>query len=90
VVGIVGVEGSPSCGVRQTLDVKRSLELVGRLPAEARAEDMNAIIQACLVEGRGLFVDLLRKEFERRGLVVPFLAHDLIAELRGSEVPLRL
>jgi hypothetical protein len=41
VVGIVGVEGSPSCGAGQTLDVTRGLELVGRLPSAARAGDMN-------------------------------------------------
>jgi predicted secreted protein len=90
VVGIVGVEGSPSCGVRQTLDAKRSLELVGRLPPAAHAKDVNAIVQACLVEGSGMFVEVLREELERRGLVVPFLAHDLIAELQGRAVPLRL
>jgi predicted secreted protein len=90
VVGIVGVEGSPSCGVCQTLDVNRSLDLVGQLPAAAHAGDMNAIIQACLVEGRGIFFELLRREIERRGLVVPFVAHDLIAELQGRAVPLHL
>jgi hypothetical protein len=51
---------------------------------------MNAIVQACLVAGSGMFVELLRKDLERRGLVVPFLAHDLIAELQGRAVPLRL
>jgi hypothetical protein len=90
VVGIVGVDGSPSCGVRQTLDVRRSLALVGRLPPTAHARDVNEIVQACLAEGRGIFLELLRKEIERRGMVVPFLAHDLIAELQGSTVPLGL
>jgi predicted secreted protein len=90
VVGIVGVEGSPSCGVRRTLDTKRSLELLGRLPSAAQASDMNAIVRACLVEGSGMFVELLRENLERRGVVVPFLAHDLIAELQDRPVPLRL
>jgi uncharacterized protein YbbK (DUF523 family) len=90
VVGIVGVEGSPSCGVRQTLDLKRSLELIGQLPMTAHAGDVNAALQACVVEGRGIFLELLRKELERRGVVVPFLAHDLIAELQGRTVPLLL
>jgi predicted secreted protein len=90
VVGIVGVDGSPSCGVQQTVDVKRSLELVGQLPSAACARDMNAIIQACLMEGRGIFLELLRKEIKRRRLVVPFLAHDLIAELQGGAAPVRL
>lgn len=90
VVGIVGVDGSPSCGVRRTIDMKRSLELVGQLPPTADAGDMNTIIRACLAEGSGIFLELLRKEIERRGLGVPFLAHDLIAELQGSAAPLPL
>lgn len=90
VVGIVGVDGSPSCGVQQNLDTKRCLDLVGRLSATARAEDMNAIIQACLVKGQGMFIELLRKELQRRRLEVPFLAHDLIAELQGESLHFQL
>ncbi|GMW02075.1 MAG: hypothetical protein AMXMBFR84_32110 [Candidatus Hydrogenedentota bacterium] len=85
VVGVVGVDGSPSCGVRRTLDMKRSLEQVGQLAPAASAKDMNAIVQACLTDGTGIFLDLLRKEMETRGLGVPFLAHDLIAELQGMQ-----
>jgi hypothetical protein len=51
---------------------------------------MNEILQACLAEGRGIFLDLLREEIERRGLAVPLLAHDLIAELQGRAVSLGL
>ena len=90
VVGIVGVDGSPSCGVHRTLDMVRGLEMVGHLPRTASAEDMNAIIRACLSDGSGIFLALLRKEIQRRGLDVPFLAHDLIAELEGSAVTLPL
>ncbi len=84
VVGIVGVDGSPSCGVRQTLDLRRSLEWVGRLPATADAQSMNAIVRASVVEGSGIFLSLLRQEVERRKLGTPFLGHDLIAELDGK------
>jgi len=90
VVGVVGVDGSPSCGVDRTLDVGRSLDRVGRLRETARAADLNDIVRACVVAGRGMFIDLLRKELARRRLDVPFLAHDLIAELRGASLPLRL
>ncbi len=90
VVGIVGVDASPTCGVAQTLDLRRSLDLVGRLPHTARAEDMNEIVLACRAAGTGLFVELLRREFQRRRLDVPFMAHDLIAELQGKTVPLRV
>jgi hypothetical protein len=90
VVGIVGVDGSPSCGLHRKLDITRSFELVGRLPATANAGNMNAIVRACLADGSGIFFALLQKEIQRRGLSVPFLAHDLIAELEGSPVSLPL
>jgi hypothetical protein len=90
VVGIVGVDGSPSCGVSKTLDTKRSLELVGSLPADARRDDITAIVHASLADGKGEFNEQLRKELNRRRLNVPFLAHDLIAELQGRPSPLGL
>jgi predicted secreted protein len=84
VVGIVGVDGSPSCGVRKTLDVKESLSAIGRLRENAAtAREMNDIVRGCAVPGTGLFVALLREELERRGASVPFLAQDLLAELDG-------
>jgi predicted secreted protein len=90
IVGVVGVDGSPSCGVHQTLEIMRALQLMSQLRPEARAADMNAIVQACLTPGRGIFVEQLHKELLRRGFNVPFLAHDLIAELQGRPVPLSL
>jgi predicted secreted protein len=86
VVAIVGVDGSPSCGVCKTLDVRRSLEHVGRLHQTAHGADMNAIVLASLIDGEGIFTRTLHKELDRRKLRVPFLAHDLMAELRGDVV----
>ena len=85
VAGIVGVNGSPSCGVLRTLDVKRAVESVGRLTPFARVADINAIVQGCVIDGRGIFIELLQDELNRRHLEVPFQAHDLVAELRGAQ-----
>jgi hypothetical protein len=86
VVGIVGVDASPSCGVRQTLDLTRSLDLIGCLPKTAHAGDMNAIVEKCVVEGTGNFIHALQQELRHRKLNVPFLAHDLIAEIQGEPI----
>jgi predicted secreted protein len=84
VLGVVGVDGSPSCGVRTTLDVKESLAAVGRLrEGAATAREMNDIVRGCAVPGTGLFIALLGEELKRRGVSVPFLAQDLLAELDG-------
>jgi hypothetical protein len=66
VVDIVGVDGSPSCGVWQTLDIKQSLERVGRLSSKARAKDVNAIVQACLTPGEGIFIAQIVRAKKRR------------------------
>ena len=90
VVGVVGVDGSPSCGVLQTLDMPCSLELIGRLSPTAHADDMNAIVQTCLVDGKGIFIEGLQQELERHRLNVTVFSHDLIAELQGRTQPFRI
>lgn len=85
VVGIVGVDGSPSCGVERTVRVRPALVALTRLaPGSARPADVNAAVRGALAPGPGLFTRLLRDELDRRGASVPFTAHDLMAELEGD------
>lgn len=86
VVGIIGVGASPSCGVNTTLDLRCSLEAVAAMPARAAttARVNRDVVLASRRAGQGLFVEALRGELARRGLAVPFLEHDLVAEMRGE------
>ncbi len=84
VLGIVGIDGSPSCGVQRTVDVKHALAAFGRLPLTANVPRVNAIVRESVIPGRGFFVALLQEELTRRGLTVRFDAHDLMAELDGQ------
>jgi predicted secreted protein len=86
VLGIVGVDGSPSCGVRTTMNMARAFVEVGRLSQGATATDVNAIVRRNAVGGNGLFAALLREELVGRGLNIPFAAHDLLAEVEGRKV----
>ena len=86
VLGVIGVDGSPSCGVQTTLAVERAFEQVGRLPQAATAAEVNAMVRRNAIGGRGLFVALLQEELQRRRLHVPFAAHDLMAEVEGRRV----
>jgi uncharacterized protein YbbK (DUF523 family) len=90
VVGIVGVGGSPSCGVWRRLDLRRSLEVVARCPlARLNRRVMNEeVVAACLSEGEGLFVAAMKRELSRKHLSIRWLEHDLLSEIRGQ--PLRL
>lgn len=86
VVGIVGVDGSPSCGTLRTVDLRRSLQRVAALTPSATSQDMNAIVLESLIPGRGLFLAALQRELDRRGLHVPHLAFDLPSELQGKPI----
>lgn len=89
--GIVGIDGSPSCGVRRILDVDRALTCLGDLDVErSTTQDVNAIVLGSVTKGRGLFIECLVKELNRRGLSVPLMSHSLIDELTGFVAPLSL
>jgi predicted secreted protein len=86
VVGVVGVDGSPSCGVGKTLDLRGSFDSITEIEVESlTAHKMNDIVRRNLKDGGGLFTSALKEELEGRGIAVPFLAHDLIAELDGKK-----
>ena len=85
VLGIIGVDASPSCGVHKSLNMRDAMEGVGRLERDrATAEDANLIVTSTVTSGRGLFIELLRKELDKRGMSIPLTAHDLIDELEGK------
>jgi predicted secreted protein len=86
VVGVVGVDGSPSCGVRRTLDLHRAIDALAACdPTSIDAASFNdRVVFANVARGEGLFIGALRRELRRRGLAIPFLAHDMIAEIRGD------
>ena len=91
VAGIVGVGGSPSCGVSLALDLPRSLEVVAGCPlARLDRRVMNEeVVAACLSEGKGLFVAALQRELRRKRLSVRWYEHDLLSEIRGEPIRLR-
>jgi hypothetical protein len=79
VAGVVGVGGSPSCGVRQTLELSGAVEAMAACPLASmdRAAFNCDVIAANLVAGEGSFVHELRRALRRRGVQVPFEDHDL-------------
>jgi uncharacterized protein YbbK (DUF523 family) len=90
VVGIVGVGGSPSCGVCTTLDLRRSLEVVAGCPlARLDRRVMNEeAVAACLSEGEGLFVAAVQRRLRHQRLSIRWYEHELLREITGQ--PIRL
>jgi predicted secreted protein len=87
VVGVVGVDGSPSCGVRLTLELERAADALAACdPAATDTTRFNdRVVSANTVPGPGLFIAAMRGESKRRGLTVNLFAHDLVDELAGRQ-----
>jgi uncharacterized protein YbbK (DUF523 family) len=93
-VALVGIGGSPSCGVATTLDLPAAIDALTRCPA-ARLDrrTLNEDIVAGNVRpGEGLFICALRQHLARAGVRVRLEEHDLLAELglpppRGYPAP---
>jgi predicted secreted protein len=79
VAGIVGVAGSPSCGVRRTLELSGAVEAMAACPLAAldREAFNREVIAANVVAGEGLFVRQLRRALQRKGIQLPFQEHQL-------------
>jgi len=79
VVGIVGIGGSPSCGVRTTLDLPTAVNVLTRYPcARLDRRTLNEdVVAASTCPGQGLLVCALRRRLARAGVVVPFEEHAL-------------
>jgi predicted secreted protein len=86
VVAIIGVGASPSCGVHTTLDIRRSFAAMAALPTHHvdRVTVNRDVVTACRRPGSGLFTHALQRQLHHRHLDVPFLEHDLIAEMHGQ------
>lgn len=86
VVGVVGVDASPTCGVTTTLDLDESLAAVVACPlARLDRRFMNdAVLNGSARPGAGLFIAALSDSLARRHGRVPLLTHDLRSEIPGS------
>jgi hypothetical protein len=91
VVGIVAVDGSPSCGLERTMDLRTALPALARMDRDSMSvEEMNTLVRGAVGPGSGLFIFELRRALRRRGCQVRFLAHDLIDELEGHSSAVQL
>lgn len=86
VVALVGVGASPSCGVHTTLDIRHAFDAMARLPTATldRRSVNREVVLASRRAGAGIFIRSLQRRLRRRGLDVPLLEHDLVAEMHGE------
>jgi predicted secreted protein len=70
IVGIVGMDGSPNCGVRRTCTGYTGGEMRSGEEFERQLSRLN------MVEGRGVFMEVLEGLLKRRNLHIPLLSVD--------------
>ena len=92
VVGIVGNRGSPSCGVSMTMDLEKSFDFIAGLDMDTldREKATKFLIEECILEGRGFFIEALEDELHKRDMKVRFYEHDFVSEYRGKKTELKL
>ena len=88
VLGIIGIKGSPSCGISASLDLLKSSEFVAGLDIETLNTESfnNKCYKNCLINAEGLFVKQLKNQLASNNLKVNFFEHDLLAEMNGERL----
>jgi predicted secreted protein len=79
VLAVVGVAGSPSCGVRTTVDLGSAAQRIAGSDHDlTRAWLTEEVVAAAERPGAGLFTTALQDQLARRRLDVPFSEHRLL------------
>ena len=92
VVGIIGVKGSPSCGISVALDINKSAEFVASIEIEEieRNSFNEYCFKNCLVAREGLFVKVLKEKLIEKQIDINFIEHDLFSEMKGEKLDFKL
>ncbi|PKN50785.1 MAG: hypothetical protein CVU55_15105 [Deltaproteobacteria bacterium HGW-Deltaproteobacteria-13] len=87
VSGIVGIKGSPSCGVSAALDLKKSAQFAADLDIETLSSEYfnENCYKKCMAERSGLFFEELKKRLSSQNINITFFEHDLPGEISGKE-----
>jgi predicted secreted protein len=92
VLGIIGIAGSPSCGVTRALDIGKSFEFLANTEMDDLDRNrMNELgVEELLIEGKGFFIEAIEKELKRKNINVRFYEHDLSSEIKGEAIKIAL
>jgi predicted secreted protein len=91
VMGVVGVDGSPSCGVNKTLDIRTLFAKISEKDVSSLTrEETNKLVAESLTAGKGYFVQDLQNCLKKWKLDMKFYAHSLLEEMKGKESRLKI
>nr|MDO8081207.1 2-thiouracil desulfurase family protein [Candidatus Freyarchaeota archaeon] len=84
VIGIVGVAGSPTCGVNKTMDTAKSLEFISGIDVNSlNRKNFNSNLERITTEGEGEFIRLLKDELKKRNIEVKFDEIEITPKVKG-------
>jgi predicted secreted protein len=86
IIGIVGVDGSPTCGISTCLDMKKSFDYCAGLNIESidRKNYNKEMYDRCLKQGKGLFFLEMDKALKRKKIAITYYSHDLVREMNSE------
>lgn len=86
VLGMIGIDGSPTCGVYKHIDIRCAFRLYSRTRTnDLKRDDFNKCLYSdCLREGRGLFISSVKVKLEKRGIHIPIYSHSLMDEMNHN------
>lgn len=92
VLGIIGIAGSPSCGVTRALDIRKSFEFLANTDMDGLdRKRMNELgVEELIIEGKGFFIEAIEKELKKKNINVRFYEHDLGSEIKGEAIKIAL
>ncbi len=89
IMGVVGISGSPFCGVCTKLDINDTFDYTSRLDITTiDGETFNAEMERRWVAGEAWFTGALRRALRRKGVEIEFFELDVARERRGE--PMRI
>lgn len=86
IIGVVGVDGSPTCGVTTCLDMKKSFNCCAGHSIDSIDRNIynREMYNKCLKQGKGLLFLELDKVLKRKKIKITYYAHDLVREMKGE------
>jgi predicted secreted protein len=85
VIGIIGVRGSPACGVTCRPDLREYFEWSSKIDiGRVTSQEQNEVLRRVTKAGSGVFITHLRRRLRKRGIEIPFHEFDLLDEMDGK------
>ncbi len=92
IIGIVGIDGSPTCGVNANLSMWKSFQYISGLSINSlnRKDYNNNLYKTCLEQGNGIFIKLLSNKLKRKRINIKMFSFNLEDEMNRKKLKIGL